>query len=242
MKTIVFDFGGTFDALDGEMVVLLSKLLQDNNVAIISSSSWKQVSKQINSLLNIDSKVLNNLYILPESGGSMYQSWGKYGWVATYQNKLSTKDIEHITEAFANAIAEVGFTQPNKIWGKQLENGESKVTFSALGQKAPLEAKKTWDVEGEKRRVLVDALRRLLSSYEVRVVGYTSIDISAKGINKKYGIDELMKKLHTSKDDVIYVDDANQKSDSVALEMGLECITVRDVEETKDWIRQTLPS
>lgn len=246
MKTIVFDLSGTLaiskDALDGEMVVLIGKLLASCNVAIISGASWKQVSKQISDLLTIDSKVLNNLYILPASGGSLYQSWGKYGWVAAYQNKLGLREIDRINAAFEEAIAESGFKQPQKLWGKQFENCDSKVTFSALGQKAPLEAKDKWDVDGNKRRGLVEVLRRKLPTYEVRAAGKTSIDVSAKGINKKYGIDELMKKLRASKDDLLYVGDDIVKggSDYAAIEMGLIYVQVRDPEDTKAWIRNTL--
>ena len=248
MKTIVFDLDGTLtiskDALDEEMTALLGKLLASCNVAIISGASWKQVHKQIGSLLNINTTALNNLYILPASGGSMYQSWGKYGWVAAYQNKLSPRDVDRISAAFEEAIAESGFEQPQKLWGKQFENCDSKITFSALGQKAPLSAKEKWDSDGMKRRTLADVLYRKLQTYEVRIAGKTSIDVSAKGINKKYGIDELMKKLRASKDDILYVGDAIFKggSDYAAIEMGLIYVQVRDPEDTKTWIRNTLDS
>lgn len=246
MKTIVFDLSGTLsiskNALDDEMVTLIGKLLEDNNVAIMSGSSWKQVNKQINNLLNIDSKLLNNLYILPASGGSMYQSWGKYGWVAAYQNKLQTKEIEQIYKAFESSIIESKFEQPQKLWGKQLDNCDSKVTFSALGSKAPFEAKDNWDTDGNKRKALFESLKHKLQSYEVRIAGKTSIDVSLKGINKKYGIDELMKKLRVSKDDVIYVGDEIFKGggDYAAIEMGLVYVQVKDPEDTKVWIRNTL--
>ncbi|MCK9567855.1 HAD-IIB family hydrolase [Candidatus Pacearchaeota archaeon] len=246
MKTIVFDLGGTLtiskDALDEEMIALLSKLLASCNIAIISGASWKQVNKQIDNLLHIDQKLLNNLYILPASGGSLFQSWGKYGWVAAYQHKLSSREVDRINAMIEEAIVESGFIQPQKLWGKQVESCDSKVTFSALGQRAPLEAKEKWDVDGSKRRVLADVLRRKLPIYEVRVAGKTSIDVSAKGINKKYGIDELMKKLRASKDDLLYVGDAIFKggSDYAAIEMGLVYVQVRDPEDTKTWIRNTL--
>ena len=248
MKTIVFDLGQTLavskEAIDNEMVVLIGKLLITNNVAIISGASWKQVSKQINDLLTIDSKALNNLYILPFSGGSMYQSWSKYGWVAAYQNKFTSQDIDRINIAFSEALSESGFIHPQKLWGKQLESCESKVTFSALGHRVPLEVKDKWDVDGRKRKVIVDILRRKLSGYEVCVAGMNSIDVSPKGINKKYGIDELMKKLRSSKDDVTYVGDAIFKggSDYAAIEMGLAYVQVQNPENTKDFIRKILDS
>jgi hypothetical protein len=246
MKTIILDLGGTLavskDSLDDEMVTLISKLLSSYNVAIISGASWRQVHKQISGLLSIDQGLLNNLYLLPASGGSLYQSWPRYGWVAAYQHKLSTRDAERISGAFEEAIVESGFEQPQKLWGKQFENCDSKIAFSALGQKAPLEAKEKWDVDGNKRRVLVDSLRKKLQGYEVYIAGMNSIDVSLRGINKKYGIDELMKKLHVSKDEVVYVGDSIFKggSDYAAVEMGLNNVSVRDPEDTKTWIRNVL--
>ncbi len=247
MKTIVFDLSGTLavgkDSLDDEMVVLIGKLLDTNNAAITSDASWKSVQKQIDNLMHINSTLLNNLYILPASGGSLYQSWGKYGWVASYQKKLDPHEYAKICNTFEEAIVESGFDRPQKVWGKQFEDCESKVTFSALGLKAPLEAKETWDVDGSKRRVLADVMRsKLPSTFEVRVVGMNSIDVSEKGINKKYGIDELMKKLRASKDDVIYIGNKICKGGNgyVAIEMGLVYCQVKDPEDTKEWIRKTL--
>ncbi len=247
MKTIVFDLGGTLsiakDSLDDEMVVLISKLLESNNVAITSGASWKQVQKQIDGLLHIEPTLLNNLYIIPASGGSLYQSWGKYGWVAAYQHKLEPREFDRICTAFEEAIIESGFDRPQKTWGKKFEDCESKVTFSALGVKAPIEAKEKWDVDGSKRRVLADVMRsKLPTTFEVRIAGMSSIDVSEKGINKKYGIDELMKKLRASKDDVIYVGNAIFKggSDYAAIEMGLAYVLVKDPEDTKVWIRKVL--
>lgn len=246
MNTIVFDLGGTLaiskDELDEEMVSLINKLLENNTVAIISGSSWKQVNKQIEGLLTIDQNSLNNLYVIPSSGGSLYQAWGKYGWVACYQHKLTTKEIDKITSVIEESITESGFQQPTKIWGKQIDICDSKLVFSALGHKAPADVKEQWDTDGNKRKVLCDVIRRKLTGYDVRVSGKNSIDVSIKGISKKYGIDELMKKIRASKDDVIYVGDSIYKggSDYAAVEMGLMYVQVQDPEETKNWIRSML--
>jgi hypothetical protein len=51
-----------------------------------------------------------------------------------------------------------------------------------------------------------------------------------------------MKRLHISKDDVIFVGNSIFKGGSnyVAVEMGLEYFEVRDVEDTRNWIREIL--
>lgn len=247
MKTIVFDLDETLtnskESLDVEMLALLGKLLETNSIAIVSDTSWNQFQKQILSCFENDPSVsLNNLYLLPSSGGSMYQTWGKYGWVATYQMKLSKRDTDYIERILDEAISESSFKQPNKLWGKQVEVLDSEVVFSALGRKAPIEEKENYDPDLSKRTVLATMLQKKLSSYDVRITGTTSIEISIKGVNKKFGIDELMKRLHTSKDDVLFIGTNISKSNSnyVAIEMGLNHIQVKDCEDTKRVIRSLL--
>ena len=246
MKTIVFDLDGTLtdskEPLDEEMAALIMKLLRFHKVAIISGGSWKQFQKQVVRHLQGDETILNNLYLLPTSGGSMYQTWGKYGWVATYQHKLHRRDVARIMKAFEEVLAETGFEQPKKLWGRQIESRENQITFSALGQNAPIEMKEKYDPDFTKRRTIADALQAKLGPYDVRIGGTTSIDVSLRGINKKFGIDELMKRLHISKDDVTFVGTAIFKGGSnyVAIEMGLDHIEVSDHEQTRRWIREVL--
>jgi len=46
--------------------------------------------------------------------------------------------------ALTKAVAEAGF-KPEKVWGEVIEDRGSQITFSALGQQAPLEEKTKWD-------------------------------------------------------------------------------------------------
>jgi phosphomannomutase len=245
MKTIVFDLDGTLteskEPLDDEMVALICKILKTNNVAIISGASWKQFQLQV--VNRIDSDNLDRLILLPSSGGSMYRTWGKYGWVAVYQNKLHRKDINKIHNAIEDSKDELGLYKPDKIWGKQIEDREGQVTFSALGQNAPIKDKDQYDPDFKKRRPLFESIQNKLSnSYDVRMGGTTSIDISLRGINKKFGVDELMQRVHISKDEVIYIGSTIFKggSDYAAVEMGLDHVQVKDHEDTKTWINKFL--
>lgn len=246
MKTVVFDLNGTLteskESIDDEMAVLLQKLLQVHNVVVVSGSSWKLIHKQVVNKLPEDSNI-SNLYVLPTSGGSMYQTWGKYGWVATYQLKLQKPDSDRITQVLDDMIKEHDLDS-QKLWGKQIDYRECQVTLSVLGQNAPSDIKATYDPDGSKRRAFVEILQKKLPAFDIRVSGRTSIDISLRGVNKKYGIDELMKRLHVSKDDVIFVGNEIFKggNDYAAVEMGLEHFSVKDPEETKTWIRKMLDS
>lgn len=246
MKTIVFDLDGTLTEsklpIDPEMGALIGKLLETHNVAIISGGSWEQIETQVVKKLNVKQELLSSLYILPTSGASMYQVWSKYGWVGVYQLKLNRNAANEITKAIEKSLVETSWKQPDKLWGKQIEDRESQITFSALGQKAPVEKKEIFDPDCSKRKVLVEYLQKKLPNYEVRLGGSTSIDISLRGITKKYGVEELIKRLHISKDDIIYIGDSIFKdgNDFAAIELGLEFVKVQDPEDTKKWISSFL--
>lgn len=246
MKTLVFDLDGTLteskQSIDSEMGVLLEKLLETYNVAIISGASWKQVETQVIKKLTNKPELLSNLYILPTSGAGLFQVWGKYGWVAVYQLKLNRSSVNEITKAIEKSLVETSWEQPDKLWGKQIENRETQITFSALGQKAPIEKKEDFDPKFQKRTVLFEYLKRKIPNYDIRLGGSTSIDISLRGINKKYGIEELIRRLHLIKDDITYIGDTIFKggSDYVAVDLGLNYIKVNNIEDTKKWIHSIL--
>ena len=69
-------------------------------------------------------------------------------------------------------------------WGERIEDRGSQITFSALGQNAPVEAKEAWDPTNEKKNRLAQAVATDLPHLAVRSGGSTSVDISARGIDK----------------------------------------------------------
>ena len=243
MKTIVFDLNGTLsksnEPIDSETGSLLKSLLSTYIVAIVSGASWKQMQYQVLDQLDIDRPEINNLYLLPTSGGSMYQVWGKYGWVAAYQNKFDRRDTVKIVKVLEDMVNDYELERPKSAWGKQIDCRECQVTFSALGPKAPVDIKEHWDFDNSKRKALVSSLQPKLQGYDIFISGKTSIDICPGGINKKFGVDELMKRLHISKDDVVYVGNSIFRggNDYAAVEMGLEYVQVQNPEHTKNWIR-----
>jgi phosphomannomutase len=243
MKTIVFDLDGTLTeskmSLQPDMAALICRLLKNNRVAVISGASWKQIEEQFLKNIGIqDQNLLNKLVVLPTSGASMYQIWGKYGWVSIYENKLSKKDINKISEEIEVAVKNSGVQIPEKIWGKQIENRECQVTWSALGQKAPSDEKSNWDPDFVKRTMIVSHLIKSLNGFEIKMGGLTSIDVTMDGISKKFGIDKLMQTLHISKDDVLFVGDSifEGGNDYAAIEMGLDYHKVTSPSDTKAWI------
>ena len=67
MKTVIFDLDGTLaisskEQIDTEMVALLSKMLVNYNVAIISSQSWKSLNSNVAELFDSSLKQLTGLF------------------------------------------------------------------------------------------------------------------------------------------------------------------------------------
>jgi hypothetical protein len=234
-KLIVFDLDGTIaeskSPLDAEMATLLSGLLAVVKVAIISGGNWPQFQKQVLSHLALDPH-LKQLSILPTCGTKFYQF--ETSWKRLYSEDFTDEEKKKIQDSLKKTIDSSGF-KPEKTWGEAIEDRGSQITFSALGQEAPIEAKEKWDPDFCKRKKMKVILDKLLPGFSVRLGGTTSIDITKPGIDKAYGIRKLRDTLGIAIQDMIYVGDAlfPGGNDFPAKEAGALCIQVRDPDESK---------
>ena len=94
----------------------------------------------------------------------------------------------------APARKELGLWEP-KPWGDIIEDRGSQITFSALGQAAPPEAKYALGSGRLEEGKLREYAAARLPELEVRGGGSTSIDVTRKGIDKAYGMGKLMQRL-----------------------------------------------
>jgi len=214
------------------------KLLAVVDVAIISGAALHQFQEQVLAHLPRDGR-LDRLSILPTCGTRFYQF--RDGWKQLYADDLSKAQQEQIVAALKKAVASSGF-QAAKTWGDSIENRESQITYSALGQDAPLSAKETWDPNFAKRKVIKALLDVSLPEFSVRLGGSTSIDVTKPGIDKAYGIGKLRDILGVATHDMLYVGDAlfPGGNDYPARGTGAVCIAVRDPNETKRVIETIL--
>jgi phosphomannomutase len=234
-RLIVFDLDGTLaqskSALDDEMAELLRKLLGVTAVAIISGGDFPQFQKQVIDRL-VQGTDFVNLSILPTSGTKFYTYDG--AWRTLYAENLTDDEKRRIEEALEEAVAEAGF-QPKETWGERIEDRGTQITYSALGQEAPLEAKEKWDPDFTKRKAIQAILEKTLSDFSVRLGGTTSIDVTRPGIDKAYGIHKLRDVLGIPIAEMLFIGDAifPGGNDYAALEAGTETISVRSPDDTK---------
>lgn len=234
-KLIVFDLDGTLaeskSSIDDEMSARLCDLLNVARVAIISGGDWPQFETQVLSRLPHDER-LKRLSILPTCGTKLYQYDGS--WKKIYSEDFTGDERATIITALHKALDTSGF-KAAKVWGELIEDRGSQITFSALGQQAPLEAKKTWDPDFAKRKKIKVILDALIPDFSVRLGGAMSVDVTKPGIDKAYGIRKLRDVLGIAISEMIFVGDAlfPGGNDYPAKEAGAVSIRVRDPEETK---------
>ena len=234
-KLIVFDLDGTLaeskSPIDVEMGILMRALLEISRVAVISGGDLPQFQKQILAHLPSGTR-LQQLSLLPTCGTRFFEYTDD--WHKLYSEDLTEHQKQNIISSLEHAIAQSGF-QPDKHWGPLIEDRKSQITYSALGQQAPLEEKKVWDPHFAKRKKIQDLLVQALPEFSVRLGGATSIDITLPGIDKAYGIYKLRDILKISINEMIYIGDAlfPGGNDAPARETGAVCIQVRDTDETK---------
>lgn len=235
-KLIVFDLDGTLAeskaAIDKEMALLFSGLLEVAQVAIISGGDWPQFEKQVIAHLPKGSK-LTHLSILPTCGTKFYQ-YKASQWKKIYSEDFTPEEKEKITASLNQAVEKSGF-KAEKTWGDTVEDRDSQITFSALGQKAPLEPKKAWDPDFKKRKKIKVILDKLIPEFAVNLGGATSIDVTKPGIDKAYGMYKLRDMLKISIKEMLFMGDAlfDGGNDYPARTTSADCIQVRDPRETK---------
>jgi phosphomannomutase len=234
-RLIVFDLDGTLaeskSSLDAEMAALLVSLLAIVKVAVISGGNWPQFEKQVLSNLPHDDH-LKNLALLPTCGTKFYQYASV--WTQLYSEDFTAEEREKIVHELKQVICFTGF-KADKTWGDVIEDRGSQITFSALGQQAPIAEKRKWDPDFAKRKKMKAVLDHLIPEFSVRLGGTTSIDVTKPGIDKAYGIRKLRDTLGIGIDEMLFIGDAlfPGGNDYPAKEAGALSIQVRDPEETK---------
>ncbi len=244
-KLIIFDLDGTLTdskaEIDPEMAILLGGLLKIKRVGVVGGGAFERFKIQIIDRLSQDVR-LENLFLLPLNGGSFYQRQNGE-WQKIYSQKLSDEEKEKTKGSLERVIKEADYVQPERVYGEQIEDRGGQITFSALGQNAPLDEKTKWSKEHDADRLrMAMKLQEYLPDMEVKTAGLTSIDITRKGIDKKFAIEKLTDYLNIPIVDTLFIGDAfgPDDNDSPALESGVLCFKVKKTEETKNLIRHLL--
>lgn len=240
-----FDLDDTLAAskspVDPRMLRLIERLLERGEVAVISGGNFTQFQAQLlDRLGSLDEAHLGRMHLLPTCGTQYYRREAG-AWAARYREELTDDETERAMTALREEAERLGLWA-NEPWGEILEDRGSQVTFSALGQRAPVEAKHAWDPDSAKKSALRDAVAARLPDLEVRSGGSTSVDITRKGIDKAYGMRKLAAESGVALDDMLFIGDRLDPdgNDYPVLAMGVATHAVTGWEDTADFLEALL--
>lgn len=242
-QLIIFDLDDTLSPsklpVQGDMAALLIELLKVKKVAILTGEIFSQIQVQLLHSLPYNSENLSNLILLPTSGTKLYV-W-KGDWCEQYSEHLTLAEKEKIINNLKLVLKQTGYQESN-IFGDIIEDRGSQITFSALGQNAPLDLKKVWDPDREKRTKIATLLQKSIPEFDLRLGGTTSIDITKRGINKGYGIHRLEAFLNMPIENMVFVGEEFivGGNNYPAKATGIDCIQVKDLEDTKTLIKSLI--
>lgn len=235
ISLVAFDLDGTLaeskQPLKDSMGEALADLLAVAHVAVISGGDWPQFQKQIASRLPERADV-SKLWLMPTTGTKLY-THREGQWNAVYADLFSDDAKRNILTAFDASLEATGFT-PEQTWGERIEDRGSQITFSALGQQAPIHAKEVWDPDFAKRKIIQADLRQRLPDLSINMGGATSIDITQKGVDKGYGLKRLRDASGIPLEQMMFIGDAifPGGNDYPAKEIGLKTVRVKDPDGT----------
>ncbi len=157
-----------------------------------------------------------------------------------YAEDFTPTEKQQIITALEEGWKEAG-TKIEKVYGPILEDRESQITLSPLGQEVVaelgekgLELKESWDPDMKIRMKVADVVQKKIPNFNVKVAGLTSIDVTIPGVDKAYGMQKLLNLNNWDKEDVLFMGDKILPggNDYPVEEMGIDCIAVRSWEDT----------
>ncbi len=244
---VAFDLDDTLapskSPLPESMLEQLIALLERRPICIISGGQYGQFRAQIlDRLPESTAPLLARLHLMPTCG-TQYWTFQHGEWVQQYAENLEEaerQDALRIVEEEARRLA----LWESETWGPILEDRGSQVTFSALGQEAPVEAKKAWDPDGSKKEELRVAVAARLPQLEVRSGGSTSVDITRRGIDKAYGMRKLAELTGIPAGEMLFIGDRLDEggNDFPVIAVGVRTHAVRDWQDTVEVVARLIPS
>ncbi len=249
---VVFDLDGTLaptkSTIDKEMSSLLEQLLKKKRVAVIGGGKLELFEEQFLNELKVPSKLLKNLFLFPVTATSFFRY--NNGWKNIYTHNLSAEEVDRIMATFTEVFKEINYQKPKITYGTIIENRGSQITWSALGQdvvkvlgEKGVELKNKWRDENTPLKLkIAKLLQKYLPDLEVHAAGYTSIDITKKGIDKAYGLKQMEKLLKVKIANMVFVGDAifPGGNDYAVTKTSVDYFPVKTPEDTKVVIRRIL--
>ncbi|WP_223693846.1 HAD-IIB family hydrolase [Leifsonia poae] len=242
-RLIAFDLDDTLapskSPLHPRMAALLGRLLEVTEVCVISGGRFEQFRDQVIVPMP-ESARFDRLHLMPTCG-TQYFRWDGTEWVQQYAENLADDEKVAALTAVEEEARRLGLWESD-TWGPVLEDRGSQITFSALGQSAPVAAKVAWDPAGERKNALRAAVQQRLPELEVRSGGSTSVDITRRGIDKAYGMTRLAAITSIPFGEMLFVGDRLDPNgnDFPVIALGIPTRAVEGWEQTAELVETLL--
>jgi hydroxymethylpyrimidine pyrophosphatase-like HAD family hydrolase len=222
------------------MIDLLRQLLDKYKVAIITWWDFLQIGKQIFNYFDKNITNLNNLYLFPTCWAKMYKYFN-WDFIIQYSEDLTDIESKKIILFLDKAVENLNLKLEKSYW-KTVENRWTQITYSAIWQDCPLEIKSVWDPDCKKRQKIRDYIKDDLREFQIWIAGKSSIDITRKWIDKSYWIKKIINELGIKKEEILFIWDMLMPgwNDYPVKEYWVECIEVKNPEDTKNIIKKLL--
>ena len=241
-KAAIFDLDETlapsFQAPSDYMIQILSALLDIMPVAIMSGAGFDRINAGVTARMP---RLSGNFYIFPNSSSQCY-IYDAGVWRVEYNHLLTDDERTRIRNAIMQCIQGLDVIKSTPSYGERIVDREAQIAFTIVGLEAPLDIKQSWDPDGGKRRIIIEALEQKLVGFDILIGGASTIDITRKDVNKAYGVEWLSKRLGFQPSEMLYVGDALYEggNDAVVIPTGIQTRPVTGPDKTVAIINEIL--
>lgn len=172
------------------MFTLLSSLSQD--IIIVSGQTVEKIQWQSNNLPAI---------VMGQNGNHAVDKEGNELWQEFLSNEQRQEILTHIEK-----LKTLLDKEPNPDW-LPIEDRGSQITFSPVGNTAPVELKKTYDPDMKKRFGFLEKIPFVSEDLVVKIGGSTSLDYFQANKNKGSNIQKLLNLKGWSNNESLYFGD-----------------------------------
>lgn len=236
IENFIFDMDGTLtptkSVMTEEVAIFIRQLLASGKtVSVISGSRYSVVKDHFLNAMSITEAEAELVYLLPTSGAQMFV-YKDGEWSCVHDKSFTKQEKQKIIKAFDILLEKYASIMPEVVYGERVEDRESQITMSALGNStdAPRDEKEAWDPDHVKRQILSAGLNELIPEFKIQIGGSTSLDVTKPGIDKEYGINELISFTQFDKTRTLFVGDAifEGGTDYPATRTGVHILPVKD--------------
>lgn len=243
VKVIAFDLDGTLsrskEKITPRIADLLNKLSLKRKVAIISGASFEQYNKQILPYIEPN----ENFILLPLEGSERFEYSRKTEkWEMTFKKVFPTDIKKDVVNVLNNIINSGKYDIPSIHEGSYIEDRDTEIAFSALGQNAHSKEKENWDKDHKKRDKIKKEIEEQVPNVAVTIGGTTTVEILTKGWSKAVGLTYYTKQYRYNNENILFIGDAifPGGNDYSVAQLNINNIKVNNPNDTEEIIEKIL--